>query len=256
MNMKLCDMQYFTQYDGLVSDNISTSVADYPNKKKEFDLGYRTQISAVFSSNIEGNSLDLNSYMNLKLKKNNIYRKKEVGEIDDLISAYNFAQSNILNELNFKRSHAILSKHILIKSKQGNYRIEKIGVFSETGLVYLAVEEQFVDKHMKGLFIDISQLLERKLTIKEVLYFASFIHLRFVHIHPFTDGNGRAARLLEKWFLTSKLGSDYWLLLSEKYYKEHQQEYYKAIDIGVNFYELNYSKCLPFLLMLPKAFDD
>jgi len=76
-----------------------------------------------------------------------------------------------------------------------------------------------------------------------------------VHIHPFANGNGRAARLLEKWFLSSKLGHDYWSLLSEKYYKEHQAEYYNAIDIGINFYELDYSRCIPFLLMLTKSFS-
>ncbi|WP_220392957.1 Fic family protein [Chitinophaga lutea] len=32
------------------------------------------------------------------------------------------------------------------------------------------------------------------------------IHLVFVKIHPRADGNGRSARLLEKWFLAVKLG--------------------------------------------------
>jgi Fic family protein len=32
------------------------------------------------------------------------------------------------------------------------------------------------------------------------------IHLRLAQIHPFRDGNGRAARLIEKWFVAEKLG--------------------------------------------------
>jgi len=79
--------------------------------------------------------------------------------------------------------------------------------------------------------------------------------LVFAHIHPFHDGNGRAARILEKWFLASKLEDKAWLIQSEKYYKENIKEYYKNINLGVNFYELNYDKCLPFLLMLPKALE-
>ncbi|WP_394370742.1 Fic family protein [Pedobacter endophyticus] len=79
------------------------------------------------------------------------------------------------------------------------------------------------------------------------------IHLRFAHIHPFRDGNGRAARLLEKWFLAQKLGIELWKIPSEKYYKEHQPEYYKNINLGVNFYELNYDNCLPIITMLPNS---
>lgn len=58
---------------------------------------------------------------------------------------------------------------------------------------------------MHELFDDIRMLLDMELTEKEVFYYASLIHLMFVHIHPFADGNGRSARLLEKWFITSSL---------------------------------------------------
>jgi Fic family protein len=40
---------------------------------------------------------------------------------------------------------------------------------------------------MKELFEDIEDLLQKKLTNEEVFYFASLIHLKFVHIHPFAD---------------------------------------------------------------------
>jgi Fic family protein len=86
-----------------------------------------------------------------------------------------------------------------------------------------------------------------------VFYFASFIHLKFVHIHPFNDWNWRAGRLLEKWFLTSKLWIDFWKLESEKFYKENRENYYKNINLWVNYYEINYDNSLNFLLMLTKS---
>ena len=252
--MKLTAKSFFYDYTLALPEGISELVTSFNVESKDFDLGYRIQASAVFSSNIEGNTLDLNSYMNLKIKNELKYKKKEVSEIDELIEAYNFARTSDLNENTFLESHRILSRSILIKSQRGKYRNQPIGVFSENGLVYLAVEDQYVASHMNDLFDQITSILKDKNTVEEILYYASLVHLRFVHIHPFVDGNGRAARLLEKWFLATLLGSNYWNLLSEKYYKENQVQYYNNINLGVNFYELDYSGCIPFLLMLPESF--
>jgi len=252
--MNLTEKSFFSEYKPQLAANIADLVKSFDLESKQFDLGYRIQASAVFSSNIEGNTLDLNSYMNLKIKKDLKHRNKEISEIDDLINAYNFARENPLNELNLLKAHMVLSKNILIKSNRGKYRLESIGVFSESGLIYLAVEYQYVVEHMNQLFRKIFEILRTKPSIEEILYYASLIHLRFVHIHPFVDGNGRTARLLEKWFLTSMLGNNYWHLLSEKYYKDNQSQYYANINLGVNYYELDYSKCIPFLLMLPESF--
>ena len=47
---------------------------------------------------------------------------------------------------------------------------------------------------------------------------AARLHVDFVGIHPFVDGNGRATRLIEKWFLAKKLGDIAWFITSEKNY--------------------------------------
>jgi len=252
--MRLFDKPCYAEYERSVNTNIERIVGAFAAQSSEFDVGYRMQVSAVFSSNIEGNTLDVNSYMNAKLRKETRSNLKEVAEIDDLVEAYHFANAHKLTEKNFLKAHLMLSKHLLIESKQGAYRNERIGVFSDKGLVYLAVEEQFVPEQMRLFFQEIATLLTTPLSIKETLYFAALIHLRCAHIHPFSDGNGRAVRLLEKWFFASKSGEHYWRHLSEKYYKEHQQAYYRALNLGVNFYELDYAKCVPFLLMLPESF--
>ena len=67
------------------------------------------------------------------------------------------------------------------------------------------------------------------------------------------DGNGRAARILEKWFIAEKLGNEFWKIPSEEFYKNNQAEYYSAIDLGVNFYEIDYDKSLAFLKLLPNC---
>jgi Fic family protein len=191
--------------------------------------------------------------MNYKLSRKKFKPQKEIQEIEDLIAAYQFAQSNPLNEENFLHCHKTFAKTLLIKSKQGKYRNEKVGVFGQSGMIYLSIEPELVKRAMTVFFDDLKVLLEMELTKSKVFYFASLIHLIFAHIHPFRDGNGRAARLLEKWFLAEKLGKEFWKLSSEKHYKEHQTEYYTYINLGVNYYELDYGKCIPFLLMLPKS---
>jgi Fic family protein len=162
-------------------------------------------------------------------------------------------KKNDLTGKNLLKAHEILSKQILIRSKRGQLREERIGVFDPSGLVYLAVEPENVKTEIKKLFDDIKYLKQINLSIKEIFYYASFIHLIFAHIHPFMDGNGRAARLLEKWFLSTRLGVTSWKVRSEKYYFENRSRYYRNINLGQNYYELNYKNCLPFLEMLPKT---
>lgn len=242
--------KYIDEYSKCLSIDLKSIINELNSNTSDIDLGYRIQASAVFSSNIEGNSIDLNSYMNMQLSKKRFKPDKDLDEIDDLVAAYQYAKSNKLNQDNFLAAHRLLSQNLLIKSKQGEYRNEKMGVFDSDGLVYLALEPEFVPAKMHEFFDDISELLIADLTIEEIFYHASMIHLVFVHIHPFADGNGRAARLLEKWFLAKNIGEMAWGIQSEKYYKEYQSNYYDNINLGVNYYELNYDKCLPFLNML------
>jgi len=66
---------------------------------------------------------------------------------------------------------------------------------------YVATSPDQVNTELEKLFQYIESLQEKELNSYEIFYYASMIHLVFVKIHPFQDGNGRTARLLEKWFL-------------------------------------------------------
>ena len=251
--MRITERKYFDTYKDLIGNEISKLIKDFDFSEKRGGFEYLTKSSAVYSSNIEGNSIDLNSYMNYEMNKDKFKGGKEIEEIEDLIEAYGFAQNNKLSEKNLLNCHKIFSGTLLIRSKRGKYRIEQVGVFEKAGLAYMAVEPEFVGKEMKMFFQDINELISSDLNEIEVFYYASLIHLRFAHIHPFRDGNGRAARLIEKWFVAQKLGRDFWKMPSEEFYKKNQAKYYETINLGVNFYELNYDKCIGFLEMLPKC---
>ena len=251
--MRITERKYLDTYIQTIGNKIPRLIQDFDFSENKRNFDYLTKSSAIYSSNIGGNSIDLNSYMNYELNKDKFKIGKEIEEIEDLIEAYEFAQKNNLNEANLLTCHKIFSETLLIKSKRGKYRIEQVGVSGKSGLAYMAIEPEFVKQEMKTFSQDIEELISSSLSEKEVFYFASVIHLRFAHIHPFRDGNGRAARLLEKWFITEKLGRDYWKIPSEEYYKVNQARYYETINLGVNYYELNYDKCLGFFEMLPNC---
>ena len=208
--MKITERKYFDIYYKSIGKEIPELIKNFDFSENSGKFEYLTKSSAVYSSNIEGNSIDLNSYMNYEMNKDKFKAGKEIEEIDDLIRAYEFAQSNKLNEKNLLNCHKIFSNSLLISSKRGKYRTEQVGIFGKSGLAYMAVEPEFVEKEMKLFFQDLSKLISSELNEIEVFYFASMIHLRFAHIHPFRDGNGRAARLIEKWFIAEKLGRDFW----------------------------------------------
>ena len=171
------------------------------------------------------------------------------------MEAYIFAVENKLYRTNFLKAHSILSKTLLPVKERGVLRKVQVDVRDSKTLkpVYLAVEPQFLKEEFSKLFDDIDELLKRELSHKEIFYFASMIHIWLAKIHPFSDGNGRSARLLEKWFLFSKLGISAWSINSEKYYWDNRPDYYQNIALGYNYYVLYWNRCIPFLLMLPEA---
>lgn len=254
-HLKILTPQYLDEYSGKLSIDWS-AVFNSLTSKKEYaaeDFEYYIQASATYSSNIEGNSIDIDTY--LKNKKFNVRSKpKEMSEIDDLIDAYNYAIKTELTLKSFLEAHKILSKTILsLKTQRGKLRNQQVGIFSNGKVEYMAVEPELVKEEIAKLFADIKELISRDLSHREIFYYASMIHLLFEKIHPFMDGNGRAGRLLEKWFLSEKIGENAWSIQSEQYYAKHRAEYYEKIHIGLNYYTLKMERCVPFLLMLPMA---
>ena len=121
---------------------------------------------------------------------------------------------------------------------------------------YVAVAPDKVKSEIKKLYADIDTLLATELSFEEVLFFASMLHLVFVKIHPFEDGNGRTSLLLEKWFIAQKSGDKAWFIQSERNYYEQHQTYYNNIRrLGLDYEELKYSEALLFLQMLPNAIN-
>ncbi|HNI45834.1 MAG TPA: Fic family protein [Chitinophagales bacterium] len=225
---------------------------DAPSSNNEFS--FYVSVASVYSSKIEGENIDLDSY--IKHKRMGVaflpdYTKK----IDDLYNAYIFAQQHPLNAENLALAHRLLSKHLLAKHQRGKMRQQNMYVLTPKGNIeYVAISPFSLPVAMEAFYSDLRCLCEASLSLVEVFYFAAMLHVVFVKIHPWNDGNGRCARLLEKWFLAQHLGEKAWLLPSERYYYQHHANYYHHIrQLGVEYEGLDYEKVLPFLLLLPQA---
>ena len=218
-------------------------------------FSFYTSVSAMASSKIEGETLEIDSYIKHRMLDIE-YVKDLVEKPNDLYEAYLFAQNNKLSQPNFLKAHSIISSHLLHAAKRGKYRkVNMLVIEHQTfNVQFEAALWTDVEPLMKQFWLDVNQLIKQTLSITEVFYYAAFIHLVFVNIHPFEDGNGRAGRLLEKWFIAQKLGEKAWYLQSELNYYRHVNDYYKNLNkLGLFYEQLNYSKALPFLLMLPKS---
>jgi Fic family protein len=144
----------------------------------------------------------------------------------------------------------------LPKSHRGKVRTCNMVIMEQhtNRIQYEAASSGIVKKEFLQFWKELTGLINKQLSIEQVFYFASLIHLVFVKIHPFNDGNGRAGRLLEKWFLATKLGDKAWYIGSENYYYQNLQAYYNNLAcLGLFYDELEYEKGVPFMLMLPNA---
>lgn len=255
LKLQIIPSELLEQYCRQLKDDVQQHFENLHDSELSIKtFSFYTSVSAVFSSKIEGENIELDSYIKHKRFAAHFlpdYTRK----IDDLYDACLFAQQNKLNEKTLLKAHAVITRNILQKAQQGKLRTGNMFVLATDGKIeYAAAPPGIVKTEMRKLCSDIELLLEAELNFKEVLFFGAMIHLVFVKVHPFEDGNGRMARLLEKWFVAQKLGAKAWYMESEKnYYTQHQAYYNNIRRLGLEYETLDYSKALPFLLMLPKS---
>ncbi len=250
-NLTILSSAYFDNYKKCLQVSPKILMTKIEKKKIQVDyFQFYNSVSSVYSSKIEGEDIDFDSFfkhkfMNVRFKPD--YTKKA----DDLYSAYEFILNNKLSGQNIINAHKILSNSLLPKDQQGFIRNNPMFVLNGNDEIeYVAPAPAIVKSELDKLFSDIEYLIKKELDSYQIFYFASLIHLVFVKIHPFQDGNGRTARLIEKWFLIEKLGKKAINIPLEKNYYNNLKDYYSNIKkIGLEYEELNYDNCIDFLLM-------
>lgn len=249
--LKILSDSLLIDYLKLIDFNIEETITSIEGDSVPVDyFQFYNSVSSVYSSKIEGENIDFDSFykhkfLNIKYKPD--YTKKS----DDLVLAYEFTLDNPLNLDNVLKTHSILSRNLLPKNHRGLIRNNPMFVLNaDDRIEYVAADPKIVKSEIDKLFSDISFLLQETLSLPETFYYAAYIHLVFVKIHPFQDGNGRTARLLEKWFLIEKLSKNIVSIELEKNYYKNLSDYYKNIKkLGLEYIDLDYSQSLDFLTM-------
>lgn len=166
-----------------------------PEVIKNLSEVYR--VEWTYNSNaIEGNTLSLNETkivleQGLTIGGKRLQEHLEVinhSEAIDFVEDYVSDDNKPINENVLKQIHYLILKNIDTKNA-GNYRQVNVRI---SGSKHTPPHFLQVKNEMEKLF----DWYEEKKDQLHPVELATLFHFKFVYIHPFSDGNGRTARLL------------------------------------------------------------
>ena len=194
------------------------------NMEKKPHLRKNNRIKSIHSSlRIEANSLTLNQVRDVINGKIVLGEQREIQEVKNAYCAYGkIAEINPYSIRDLKKYHGIMTKYL--EEQSGDFRRGEEGVFHGDECIFMAPPAQYVPQLMEELFAWMKEVA------REIhpLILSSIFHYEFVFIHPFSDGNGRMARLwhtaiLYRW----KPIFEY--IPIESQIEKFQDDYYEAI---------------------------
>ena len=223
---------------------------NYKDLDKMPVLRKNNRIRSIHSSlAIEANSLSFNEVKDVIEGKTVIGPEKEIQEVKNAYEAYSkIKEMNPYSINDLKKIHGIMT--YLTVSESGKFRSSNEGVFDENGnCIHICPSPDKVNGLMTALF---DWLKENKDSIHPLIL-SSIFHYEFVFIHPFSDGNGRTARLWQNIILSS-YEEIFEYVPIESQIKKYQNDYYKAInDSNLNG---NSTKFIEFMLkMIDETLD-
>lgn len=189
-------------------------------------LRRNNRIKSIHSSlSIEANSLTYNQVKDVINGKLVLGEEKEIQEVKNAYKAYEMMNEiDPYNIIHLLKIHGIMT--FLTVDESGVFRKGQEGVFDENGnCIFIAPKPEFVENLMNDLF---SWMKENKEDIHPLML-SSIFHYEFVFIHPFSDGNGRTARLWQN-IILSKWKEIFEYVPIESQIKKYQNEYYDVIN--------------------------
>lgn len=210
-------------YVSSISEKIGRITAT-SNLESKPHLRKNNRIKSIHSSlKIEANSLSLGQVRDVINGKTVLGEQKEIQEVKNAYDAYEgVLEINPYSIKDLKKYHGIMTKYVVEES--GDFRQGEEGVFNGDQYIFMAPPARFVSQLMDDLF----EWMKDTKTDIHPLILSSVFHYEFVFIHPFSDGNGRMARLWHTAIL-SKWKPVFAYIPIESQIEKFQEEYYDAI---------------------------
>lgn len=187
-------------------------------------LRKNNRIKSIHASlKIEANSLSFGQIRDVINGKMVLGEQKEIQEVKNAYAAYEkVSEINLYSIQDLKKFHGIMTKYLVEES--GDFRSGEEGVFHDDRCIFMAPSARFVSQLMDDLF----DWMEKSKNNVHPLILSSIFHYEFVFIHPFSDGNGRMARLWHTAIL-SQWKPIFEYIPIESQIEKFQEEYYNAI---------------------------
>lgn len=204
---------------------ISSTIERYAIRMEQSDslrLRKANRIKTIHSSlAIEGNNLTENQVRDIINGKNVVAPLKEIQEVKNAIATYElYPTLNPFSVEDLLKAHGVMMQ--ALTGDAGRFRAGSVGVFSEKGCVHMAPPADRVPMLVNDLFEWLTESTDH-LLIRSCVF-----HYEFEFIHPFSDGNGRMARLWQSLIL-GRLHPLFEHLPVENMVYANQQAYYDAI---------------------------
>lgn len=211
-------------YVSSISEKIGRITANNSLEAKPH-LRRNSRIKSIHSSlKIEANSLSLGQVRDVVNGKTVLGQQKEIQEVKNAYDAYEHLSEIDPYDIRYlKQFHGIMTKYLVEES--GEFRSGEEGVFNGDRCIFMAPPARLVPQLMTDLFAWMKEAQDDV----HPLILSSVFHYEFVFIHPFSDGNGRMARLWHTAIL-SKWKPVFEYIPIESQIEKFQEKYYEAIS--------------------------
>lgn len=205
----------------------------------------------VATSAIE--SIDFNRDSVRNIMKGLAPKDEEENRIFGLKQGFEFIshKENKITEENIYKLYMMAIGNFLddeSKPKQGNfYRHDTVYVMSDR-VEHSGIDHKKLPEYMKS-FIEFANESDN---INDLLK-ATMLHFYIAYLHPYFDGNGRMARLIQMWFLIQKGYESTLFVPFSSYVEKSRRKYYDAYTLVEENYKLSgVIDITPFLIYFTK----